>query len=294
MSAYRVVERVVRNAALGIRFWDVATRAPVTDGLNVEVFARANPVARTVACVNRSGTYVAHRVSGLADFEHLDAEPEVLRAAALHSFRVEVRDPLGRFLPIAFDGDYPAWRRFTWRTGWLSPPRPIVLPYIPGSPPQLMLQWVPLFSAPTRPVQDALGVMRAELRLESSGRAAAWSLLEVRTDGDTRGLGLADREGRVAVHFAYPELPRLSLTSPPEPRGDFGWEAELIAYVPPAASPPRRTPESADMQAVFAALDAPQGVLLGGDSPAPPLRLGYREEQTLRTAGRGSYLWVSA
>jgi hypothetical protein len=264
----------------------------------VELYPRANPAGRTVARVNRSGTYVAHRVPGLGEWEQLDAEPDALWSAAMRPYRVEVHDPMGRYLPIAFDADLPARGLFTWRAGWLSPPQPIVLPGEPGSPPSLMLERVPLFSAPARPVPDPLGVVRAQMRVDGSGRPAPWSLLAVRIDGETRGLGLADREGRVAVLFPYPELPRLSLASPPEARGDFGWEAELIAYLPPPGSPPRSPAELADLEVVFAALDAPSEVLLGGGSPAPPLRLGYREELTVRTAGRPpaeeSYLWVSA
>ncbi len=103
------------NAALGLRLWDTAQAGSGIDGLQVEVFPRANPRARAVAQVNRSGVYVVHALPGLRDFEFSDAEPEVLWATATRQYRVEVRDPLGRFLPISFDADLPARGLFTWR-----------------------------------------------------------------------------------------------------------------------------------------------------------------------------------
>lgn len=297
MSTFRVIQRLARNAALGLKFWDVAAAAPVAGGLLVEVFPRARPSSRSVAHVNRSGVYVAHRLAGLRDFEFRDAEPEVLWATATHPYRVEVRDSSGRFLPISFDADLPARGLFTWRAPWLSPPQPIVLPGEAGSPPQLLLERVPLFSAPSRPMPDPLAVVRAQLREIGTRREGAWSLLGVAIDGRTQGLGLADRHGRVAVIFPYPEPPRMSLASPPEARNDFTWELELTAFMPPLPSPPSPVPTIPDLAEVLGALTTPRGLELGSGSPAAPLRLGYRQELTARTAGMSgadaSYLWIS-
>jgi hypothetical protein len=298
VSAGTVLERVTRTAALGIRFWDGAASTAVISGLVVELYARTRPHTRTYAVMNRSGVYVAHALPGLRDFEFSDAGHAALWATATQPFRVEVRDPFGRFLPFAFDADLPARGLFTWHAPWLSPPQPLVLPDDAGSPPQLLLERVPLFSAPTRPVPDPLAVVRAELRMVGTTLPAAWTLLGVSVDGRAHGLGLSDRHGRVAVIFAYPEPPRMSLSSPPEARSDFTWELELTAFVPPLVSPPRVPPTLVDLADVFALLDVPGSVLLSANSPASPLRLAYRQELTVRTAGMpdadAAFLFVTA
>lgn len=296
MSAFQVIDRVARHAALGVRFWDAAESTSMVDGLDVVVSSRANPHARTTARVNGSGVYVAHAVPGLRDFEFSDADPAALWATATKAYRVEVRDPFGRFLPIAFDADLPTRGLFTWNGSWLSPPQPVVLPAEPGSPPQLLLERVPLFSAPSRPVPEPLAAVRAHLREFGTAREASWSLLSVSIDGETRGLGLSDAHGRVAVLFPYPEPPRLSLASPPEARNDFTWQLALTAFWSPA-SPPVAVPAAADLADVFAALATPRQVIESIASPAMPLRLTYRQTLTVRTAGAvgadASFLFLS-
>lgn len=294
MSSPRVIEQLTRNAALGVRFWDAADATSVIDGLQVWVIARANPRVRIQAQVNRSGVYVAHRVPGLRDFE-FDGSLDPW-TAAVRPYRVEVLDPLGRFLPMAFDADLPVRGLFTWRAPWLSPPQPIVLPGDVGSPPQLLLERVPLFSAPSRPVPEPLAAVHAHLREFGTQRDAAWSLLGVSIDGETRGLGLADARGRVAVLFPYPEPPRLSLASPPEARNDFTWQVDLTAFWSPG-SPPRAVPEIADLADVFASLATPRNVVESIASPGTPFRLTYRQALTARTAGLvgadASFLFLS-
>jgi len=297
VTAVPIIEQLTRNAALGVRFWDTAEGTSAIDGLEVSVFSRANPRVRTKAEVNRSGVYVAHRVPGMHAFEFDDAPPDVLWAAATRPYRVEVRDPLDRFLPIAFDADLPVRGVFTWTAPWLSPPQPIVLPgEAAGSPPQLLLERVPLFSAPSRPVPEPLAVVHAQLRELGTERDAAWSLLSVSIDGDTRGLGLADAQGRVAVFFPYPEPPRMSLASPPEARNDFTWQVDLTAFWL-RASPPPPVPQFADLADVFASLATPCTVVESIASPGTPLRLTYRQALTARTAGAvgadASFLFLS-
>lgn len=290
------LERVTRNAGLGLRFWDTASGSQIIDGLQVEVYRKANPNARTVASVNRSGVYVVHALPGLRTFEFLDEEPDALWSVATKPYRVEVSDPEGRFLPIAFDADLPARGLFTWRAPWFSPPQPVVLPLSAGSPPQLMLERVPLFSAPARPVPEPLAVVYAQLRESGSSRSLPWCGLSVSTDGISRGLGMSDDTGRVAVMFPYPEPQRVSLSSPPEARNDFGWDITLTAYGAPA-SPPGTPAPFADLADVFAALSTPRDVVESVASPALPLRLSYRRPLVARTAGLAgadaSYLFVS-
>jgi hypothetical protein len=290
MTAVRVLERVARNAPFGVRFWDTARDTSLVDGLRVEVFPHSNPRARTTASMNRTGVYVVHRLPlsppppDIREFEFGDSAPDVLWSVLTRPYRVEVTDPAGRFLPIAFDADLPARGLFTWLAPFLSPPQAVSLPNEPGSPPALLLERVPLFSAPTRPLPDPLAVVYAQLQELATGFAVAWGLLTVAIDDNVRGVGLADAQGRIAVMFPYPEPPRLSLASPPEERNDFTWQLALTAFWQPA-SPPDRVPEIPDLADLFASLSAPRDVIESTVSPAPPLRLAYREAFTARTAG---------
>jgi len=297
MIALRSLERVARNAGLGVRFWDVATDDVAIDGLRVEVFHRANPNARTMARPGPSGVYVAHRLPGLHDFEFTDAEPpQSLWPAATRPYRIEVSDPEGRYLPIAFDADLPARGLFTWLAPWLSPPQTIPFPHVPGSPPPLMLERTPLFSAPSRPPPDPLAVVYAHLVEQGSARELAWTLLGVSIAGVPCGLGLADERGRVVVLFPYPEPPRPPLSSPVLAHDDFTWEVELTAFgaAPSPGTPP---PPFADLAIVLEGAATPRDVVESLVSPPLPLRLAYRQPLIARTAGAvgadASFLFVS-
>ncbi|MFS8979343.1 hypothetical protein PO002_33500 [Cupriavidus necator] len=283
----RPLEVFARHAAIGVRFWDVARGTARLDGLQVEVYARSNPRMRKPMTPNLSGVYVGHAVPGLHDFEFSDTDPPALWAqaeAALHACRIEVRDPRGRFLPLAFDVALPVPGLLTWSAPWFSPPHPIVLPGTPGSPPQLMLERIPLFSAVSRGLPDALAVVYAQMRDTASGRPAAWAFLGVTIDGERRGIGLADQDGRVAAMFPYPEPPRRALASPPEARGDFSWPVDLEVFWS-SASPPAPVPEIPELAQLLAQFGAPGQVDDLMASPAASRRLDYRVPLTARTLG---------
>lgn len=287
MPVLRPLEKLQRNAALGVRFWDAATASSVIDGLVVDVFPRTQPQARKRAWPNRSGVYVAHEVNGLKDFEFDATEPAVApweRAAAspMRGYRVEVRDPQGRFHPLAFDADLPV-------RGLLGPLAPLV------SPPQWLSAHIPLFSTASRPVPHPLAAVYAQLKEQAGARVPAWTLLGVASGGERRGLGLADRQGRVAVMFPYPEPQRVPLASPPQARNDFSWTLELQAYSDPALA--QRSPEIPDLGELLAQLALPRAVLASVASPARPWRLDYRVPLTVHTEGlaapEASYLLLS-
>jgi hypothetical protein len=301
------IEVLQRNAAIGLRFWDMAAATSAVDGLRVEIFPRRNPNARKRALPGPSGIYVAHNVSGLRDFEFeasapsdpvdapwrraLDASPPIAAG-----YRVEVSDPQGRFLPIAFDAELPARGVSNWLAPWISPPQPIALPGASVASPQMLIERIPLFSAPSRPVPEPLAVVYAQLRDTDSGQAAGWSLLAVNIDGIPVGLGMADAQGRVAVMFPYPEPPRAPLFSPPEARSDFRWVVDLTAFCTPA-SPTVAAPDIPDLAEVLGQLAAPCTVIDAMSSPAALRRLEYRVPMTAKTEGQpeadASWLLIS-
>ncbi|MGC2776546.1 MAG: hypothetical protein WA418_13035 [Bradyrhizobium sp.] len=290
----RVLERNLRRAPFGLRLWDLAGATHLIDGLEIDVTLRGRRQPAARASVNRSGVYYALGLPGLRDFELSDAGDETAWRPALRAYRVEVRDPLDRFLPFAFDADLPARGLFNRLMPGTAPTSPPAF----GSPPAFMVDGVPLFSTPSRPVPEPLAAVRAQLREIGSDRPAACCLVTVSVNGTVCGIGLADREGRVAILFPYPDRPRPTLTSPPSPANDFKWNVELTAYyVPPP--PDASTPEVADLAAVFAQLDSPRPLYRSIASPPqglPALPLDYRIPLTVRTeggpTGPSSYLYV--
>jgi hypothetical protein len=297
MSDVLVLERITRNAALGLRFWDTPTATDLLDDLAVAVFPPANPLSRQPAVENPSGIYVAHKVPGLRAFEFGLNNPLAASPPDTVPRRIEVADPAGRFLPLAFDAALPAAGLFTFLAPWLSPPQPVSLPSLGGLAPLLLVERIPLFAAPARPLPEPLGVVYAQLRSDVSQQAAAWCLLGVSLDGVLCGLGLADVEGRVAAMFPFPEPPRRALASPPSAHDDFAWDLTLSAFWSPALrrTPPPSIPDLAD---VLDSLGTPINVIASRTPPAPSLRLSYRQPATVRTAGMAgpdaSYLFVSA
>lgn len=300
-----VLDRAQRNAALGLRFWDLAGATAQVPGLEVRVGLRPpspglapGPLpAMRRAEPTRSGAYVAHRVPGLAAFENQVATDAELWAPApsspptpqaLQACRVQVRDPLGRFLPLDFDADLPTRGWFSWLAPWLSPPQalpwPVPRPGVAGSPPEAMVQHVPLFSAPSRPVPATQAVLYAQLLDSGSRMPAAWTLLAVSIEGRRTGLGLSDAQGRVGVMFPYPEPPRQQLASPPEARDDFSWPLALQAFGTPPSPLGATVPDHADLATVMEQLNQPRAVIESLLSPSLPLRLDYRVPLTLRTA----------
>lgn len=305
MSALlRPLEAVQRNAALGIRFWDIAGPSTVLDGLQVEIFPIHNPARRKPLLPNASGIYVGHTINGLRDFEFNPAEPAKLpwntaSNSPPSGYRIEVRDPQGRFLPCAFDADLP--RRGAMdliaveplASAWAT-----LVPSNPATPPRPLAFGVPLFSAPSRPVPQPLAVVYAQLRERGTLAVPAWSLLRVLINGVQCGLGMADQQGRVAVVFPYPEPPRRALSSPPEARSDFRWTVQLSACWSPASPPATSAPEIPDLAEVLAQLQAPRAVVDSLSLPAAPRRLEYRVPMTARTEGQpaaqAAYLLLSA
>jgi len=297
VSDVLVLERITRNAALGLRFWDTATATDLVDDLSVAVFAADNPQGRQPAIENPSGIYVAHKVPGLRAFEFGFDDPLAGSPPNTVSRRIEVTDPASRFLPVAFDAALPLGGLFTFVAPWLSPPQPVSLPALGGLPPLPLVERVPLFAAPARPLPAPLGVVYAQLRSDVSQKAAAWCMLGVSLDGVLCGLGLADVEGRVAAMFPFPEPPRRVFASPSPAHDDFAWDLTLSAYWSPAL---RQTPAPPipDLAEILRGLDTPINVITSRTPPGVPLSLSYRQPVTVRTAGAtgpdAPYLFVSA
>lgn len=286
MTDFAVLERISHPASLGLVFQDMATGAWIGDHLDVTVHDTRSPFARRTLSPNRIGVW-SGRLPGFTDAA-LTADDW---AGLARPHRVEVRDPLGRFLPLAFDADLPAKGLYDW-SGWsalpASPPQPLL---DDGSPIGIMAGRIPLFSAPARRMAPPIVEIHAELADLATGRPAAWALVAARIDGVTRGLGLADQSGRTTLFFPWPARPRPTLFTSPPAMADFRWDLTLDVYYAPvaAASPPDTGAASAlpDLADILAQLDHPVTPLASTVSPVEPLGaqpLTYGRPLTLRTS----------
>ncbi|MBX3628701.1 MAG: hypothetical protein KF908_02085 [Nitrosomonas sp.] len=289
MPEVQVLERTVRRAPLGLCVWDIATATHSIAGLEIDVVMQKHPQSRVRAFVNRSGIYCAANLPGLHEFELGDTD-NADTWKALHRYRVEVRDPADRFLPFSFDIDLPVRGLINWPTSWAS----LLQSFVPltegNAPPARAIEYMPLFSSPGRQVAGPLAVIRAQLREDGTDRPAAWCLLTVSIDATVHGIGLADREGRVAILFPYPKRPRPELTSPPSVTNSIRWDLVLTAYYVPYVSDSVDTPapDIPDLSTVFEQLNAPRTLF----PEVSLLQLEYGKPLTVRSAD-SSFLFVS-
>lgn len=236
MSAPTIVlQRVSRVTPLGIRFWDDATARVISDGLVVDVYPAGEPELRVSARPNRIGIFVVPRLPGPRDpdFEFGAGDVGFWQQLQPRPHVIEVSDRNGHFHPFTIDQPLPV-------QGLAIPP---CLP--PSSPP---IDAVPIFSTPSRPVPEGMAVLRADLMARVPGRTdpvpASWALVEAHVAGQPPVRGMADREGRVAVIFPYPEpvaSPARPM-SPPFPPGqslrDQEWAVRLDVFYDPIAPAP--------------------------------------------------------
>lgn len=280
----QIWERATRRAPIGLRLWDAVTATHLLNGLEIDVVARARPQSCTRAFVNRSGIYCAMGLPGLRDFELGNDEDDVeIWRTALRHYRVEVRDPSDRFQPFIFDADLPVRGLFNWT----SPIKSLILPTDNGSPPVSMVGHIPLFSKPSRQVPGTFAVVRSQLRENGTDKPAAWCLLTVSIDKIVRGVGVADKEGRVVIIFPYPERPRPVLTSPLSAINDFRWNIELAAYYVPQPETVL-APDIPDLAAILGQSDSPCTIF----PETSQLEIEYGKSLTVRSQD-SSFLFVN-
>jgi hypothetical protein len=194
----KILERVSRVAPLGIRCWDPVTGQIVADGLVVAA-SPATGGRRRTATRTPSGTFVLRGLPGLHEQEQGEGDAEYWSSVTTRPFLVEVADLQRRFHPIRVEAEAPT-RGVLTVTGLpegLRPPLPAV----------------PLLSTVSRPTPPGMAVVRAELWW-TDRRPAALAILEVTVPGRAPVIGLADRLGRVAVMFPYPDPPAVAGSLP--------------------------------------------------------------------------------
>lgn len=263
----RSPDRITRTALLGVRFWDEVTRTPVQDGPVVELRHAANPYKRLRAIPNKRGIHVLHDAPGLRRSAYGTGDDQFWRNPPEGGELVlEVTDASGHFQPLEMTAHLPTRGFFTPDCLVASPPA--------------AEGYIPLFSTPVRPIPSGMAVVRMELRDWVHGKPVRWALLVVKYQDQMLGRGVADREGKVAVLFPYPEPESHRRASPPEVPTQPSWNLELEVF----HSPSLLSQERPDLCALLA---QPRARLLDGLSPAAdlgPQELTLGRELIVRSA----------
>jgi|JI8StandDraft_2_1071088.scaffolds.fasta_scaffold07378_4 hypothetical protein len=291
MTALRILEHIVRPAALGVQLRDVAVARMVGAGLQVAAAAnRPNARAMPLAANGRSVWHVDHLPGLVPEPVHRSEPPDDLAywAQAKRAFRLAVDDPEGRFLPLRADLDLPIRGLVNW-PGWAALPQALLAPLADddGDGPVVCRDSLPLFSAPSRRNPGGLAEIRAQLALAENAAPAAWALVAASTGGAVVGLGLADGHGRLALFMPWPPRPRAALPplgQPVQPT-DFSWPVELAAYW--AGLDPATPPTLAAVMAQLGTAARTPLADLPNDTPLPAQALRFGRPLTLRTENPG-------
>ena len=277
---FRLLERVSLPAPFGVVFWDFATQTAVADGLDVSIALAGRPQTARGLIVNRNSVWLAPALPGRSANELATGDWNAIR----RTYRVEVVDRSGRFLPFAFDAELPSRGLYEW-PGWnASPPLPLAPLGAEDSPPQISPKRIPLFSSPARAAPPSTAEVRCELVDAATGSPAAWAVVTVSCDDVTRGIGLADRDGRAAIHFPYPERPRPSLATSPPAITDFRWPLDVAVFYHPVDGVPPEAPNLADVMAQLGHQRDPLDSALSPPQVLPPQLLTFGRPLTLRTS----------
>lgn len=277
------MERVTRVTALGMRFWDSVRNAAVSDGLEVSAYLPGQPGRRVGAVVNRAAVYFFPHLPGLHDVEFGLVEPNNWNQPQVRrSFVIEVRDRLGRYQPFKFEAQAPTAGLFVWDNPLLSSES---LPHpVPAA--------IPLFASAAYRAPASMAVVRADLRQLAGGHPqepAAWAVLQAVRAGYPTVWGLADKLGKVALIFPYPEVARSS-----GPSGNVGMHIPLtdqswVFGLHARFQPTQADQDIPDLQQVLAAASVRLWDRLSPAVELQEVTLKFGEELILRTKPEGLY-----
>jgi len=288
MSTFVPLELVSRVAPVGVRFWDDLTRSFITGDLDVSAQPVDVALPPTVLVPNRSGVYYATSLPFFPAGGFGGGDDAYWASITARPFVIRVDDPAGRFMPFSFTASLPARGLVGWAcAGGPSP--------LPGNAPASS---VPLFSSPSRVLGGAFAVIRASLWDANANAPAAFAALRVTVDPALPPVwGIADAGGRIAMVFAYPELP-----APPVdgtgllPLSRQTWTLPIqVAYVPGAAAS-----TYPDLCAIFEQAAATLWADQARATPLTAVTFTYGVEVVLRTAATAvgasplSVLYVTA
>jgi hypothetical protein len=271
------LETVARTAALGMRFWDSVTGRSAAEGL--EVYESSSG---TRAVATTSNVYVFGDLPGLRRCTFSSDGPAFWSSPPSSArFTFEVIDRDERFLPFRFEAE--------------APHRGLFVPSCVAESEPSVVNCIPVFSAPGRPSQPGLGIVRADLWDVRQDAPAAGAVLEISMAGSQRSHGIADQRGRVVVQAPYPE-PRWQGGSPPPGSTALlnqSWSVDAAVRYRPFAAGPMSPTAALSPPDLCRLLTQPPATLLESDSPTtalPAQLLYFGRELILRSTGRSVLL----
>jgi hypothetical protein len=274
-----ILERYARVAPLGVRLWDAPTARALADGLVVWAYPEGRPERRVRAWPNHSNIFVAHDLPGLREASFGDGDDDYWASVPRLRFVVEVNDASRNFQPFSFAARLPA--RGLASPEWGSP---LSSPLGTGA--------VPLFSTPSRTAPLGTAVIRADLWDSLNDRPASWAVLEADYEGEVIDRGVADRDGRVVLIFAYPLAPDLppvpTAGSPIGPPGRgptrLSWPIRLGVRYTPWPDPVPKVPD------LCRVLGQPDALFVDFPTATGELTLEYGRERVVASSSRHELL----
>lgn len=267
LVASKLLERVIRDTPLGVRFRDPLDGRLVGEELEVS----AHPVVpdEPPAPWRPEDRRSSRRLEAVPNGAGVWVFPEPA-ATRWPSWQVEVRDRCGRFLPCTF----------TARCGETG----LLAPEVPGSSSSLP-EVVQLFSAPGRAPEPPVAVVRMELWDPGRAGPGSWALIEATVGDGPAVRGLASAEGQLAIFLRHPDLRAVAAAGSGSElrRGrldEVRWDVQLRAFYGGGASA-RAVPDLAEV------LAQPQASLWESHPGGRPLgiqTLTYGTELVVRSA----------
>ncbi len=190
MTDIEVLDRVTRVTPIGARFFDAVEQAIVSEGVVVSMWQLNGSPKRQQAIVNRTGVFVVRGLRGLHEAETGKGDKDYWDHVLTKSYGLEMTDHMRRFLPYWFETGAPTKG---------------LLRVTCGSPPPNTEAGLPLYSAPSRLVAGHYATVRADLWDVQHNCPAAWAYAELTANHILLCEGMADRSGKLAMFFAYPE-----------------------------------------------------------------------------------------
>ena len=270
----------------GVRFCDYVTGEVVSEGLSIVAYPRGNPRRTVSGMINRRGVFTFRGLPGMHDIENGKGDDQFWDTISPpKEFIIQARDQRGRFQPFQFDAFLPIKNLYQWEA-------------LPRTSPQATLPYVPLYPSPARPALTGFGVVRSELWDGLNNCPAAWAMVEVRMEGELKGRSFADKNGRIAVLFAYPEPADHSATSPPVSPSvipltrysDSKWNVQLTAYY----SPTRDVPSVPDLVVVHEQTPAAIGLNDSSSLTELDLILEFGKECIVKSSSKSELLIIPA
>jgi hypothetical protein len=242
VTSVTVLETLSIVTPLAVRLRDEATLTFVSDGLAARVYPPGAPELAVSGTINRSGLFVFRNLPGLRAVEQGSGDAGFWAAHPPQlDFVLEASDAAGRFLPWSLGVKLP--QRSVLGLGLTSPPASPITIQTGGD-----LAYLPVWSAPSRPDPEGLGVLRAELWDADADEPAAWALIEAQAGEQRRVTGMADAGGRVMLPLPYPKPP-VELGSPLGAGGPITQQSWPLAFTVRyrRRAPVPRVPDLADV-----------------------------------------------